>query len=434
MRAVALAGAAIAILLASLAFANVWTVTTPAPRLVFAIVLAAAAYLAQKPGLFYKATAGIAAGAGALACFLGYVAAPGSFMSAGFYQSQVPLISRQTLGVLTQTLLVAAAVVLAGWFAAKLRPGDTRKQTTLAALFAGGVFAVLTPLTTLALGLNPPFLRAGLAVQAGVAGPLLTAVALGLAVKLVCLLCLLPSRAMTVGVGPKIWLWLCLAGGASATFMAGVPAQQSFEQRGWWPDFFQIVCCVVLTVGYLQLARSRRLGYVLVLIGSGTMVFAGVLQPVMAWVTTLASPPWSWFVRLVMPAVPSLLGGVLNPTITGLVLLRAWKTVPAEPPAMKRPVPAVFKACAIVTLTAGLAGFLVGSGVFLIDPAYQNLGGYLLFVLPWAATAVLGVYATVSCFDKRAKGSRPLLVTSAVVGGLAIALMVAAVILSLANG
>jgi hypothetical protein len=420
VRALALAGVVLAALLASCVATAGWMLGTIHPELLGMVALGSAAYLAQKPGRFFKVASGAVAGATALALVL----AAGCAVPLWLYRHDdvSGLEAGQVLLMVVRGLLVAAAVVGASWVATKTTSAGTRRQTTVGAVFAGEAYLVLDTVLTVVFFPDADFVAQGL-------GGIPYAVALGLSVKLTAMLCLFKSRRMTVGAGPKVWFWICLVFTSGATIAMAVLAEQSIAFGGaivgWVPDYFVLPLYLTVVAGYILLVRSRRLGYVLVLLGTGVMLFGQFADVV--WVA-LSSGDASAALNLA-----TVVTGALNPTITGLILLAAWKTVPVEPAFAKRPVPVIFKIGAVSALVIGLLIFLI-----LCTAAYAEINsgmkpsGQLVVAVALGGTiSLVALFGLVSCFDKRSKGSRGLLVTTLVLGALPVAAVLIGLIVAL---
>jgi hypothetical protein len=96
------------------------------------------------------------------------------------------------------------------------------------------------------------------------------------------------------------------------------------------PVFFMMLLMVSGVVGYVLLLCSRRVGYVLILLAVGIMMLEDFGFNLTGILTGIGIGSGSYpFETYVSGLFASLLSAV-NPTITGLVLLRAWKAGPVS--------------------------------------------------------------------------------------------------------
>jgi hypothetical protein len=347
MRAIMLAGALVVTMLLSCLAAAIWENGASHTRILYLTVLACAAYLVQKDALFHKVAAGIAAAAAALVFAIGVsvltvVQLRGTFNMADVF---VGNFFRSFVGM----LIVAAAVVAAGFLATLVVKGDTRRQTTKAALFCGGAYLVFNMITAVIVfrsSLSSAIIYSGI-------GVIPNAVALGLAIKLASLLCLAKGQRLQTGAGPKVWFVVCMIFSTLSVVVLFLlwQANPAIVDP---PGFFAVLLSIAGIVGYVFLLCSRRTGYVLILIASGTLLFGN-----------LSFNLGGILVGFEVGAGPQVLGEytaglfsslliALNPTITGLVLLRAWKAVPLS----AGPAPVFMGAPAPGTLAPGTPGAL----------------------------------------------------------------------------
>ncbi|MDR0594460.1 MAG: zinc ribbon domain-containing protein, partial [Bifidobacteriaceae bacterium] len=355
VRAMVLAGAALAALAMSLPTVPSWLRHgTGYPQVFALMVLAAACYLAQKPGRFHKAAAGITAGAGALGLFLAEFAAR-------FWASRESLVGpsfAEAWRSLATAVFAAAAALAAAWLAAKLGR-DTRRQTTMAMALVAPAFWVANLIAAVIVWL-PAAGIAGIFPTGQILGDLIQAVALGAAVKLVAMVCWMPSRRLALGTGAKVWLWICLVA-TSAQYVAQLVVTEFAQDWQSLPPFQEVLLPLAAVVAYVLLVRSRRVGYLVLLAAAGAMVAA----PLATWFAGLAH---STDPVMRLGGLLGILPGVVNPLITGLVLMTAWKKVPPEPPTARRPVPAPLRVGAVTTLVIGLMMALLLLTAYYTEP------------------------------------------------------------------
>ncbi|MDR1635533.1 MAG: hypothetical protein LBS27_11585 [Bifidobacteriaceae bacterium] len=421
-RALALAGAVVAAMLLSCVAVGGWSMGAAYPSILEVVVLACAAYLVGKQARFFKVAAGVVAGAGALALV---VAACAQMVSMSRVTGASGLLSGTVWRATLREFVVAAAVVVAAWAATKATEPVTRPQTTMAGLFAGGAYLVAHIILAMA------HLFGTAALGSVIAWRLPQAIALGLAVKVVAMLCLFKSPRMTVGVGPKVWFWICLIAMSLNAFASGalihIARQGDLGNAQPVPDYFVIPLNLVVVVGYILLVRSQRLGYILVLLGAGVNWFAQLTYSLDAAVTPgLTGQEF----ELATLNLATLAPATLNPVITGLALLAAWKTIAVQPPVTRGRVRVIFKIGAITALVAGLVIFLALATTSLWDGGNSDTGSGLTAAVAVGGTiAIIGLFAVVTCFDKRARFSRGLAITALILGALPLALVVISLIM-----
>jgi hypothetical protein len=295
-------------------------------------MLACAVYLIQKDGMFYKVAAGIVTFVAPLAYAIGlWVFAVAR--SRGTLDLAYAWADSFALPLVTE-LIIAVATVVAGFLATLIVKGDTRRQTTMAALFGGGaylVFNVVTPFVTFGVPLPSALLFYGI-------GGIPYAVALGFAVKLVSMLCLFKSQRLQTGTGSKVWFGICAA---ATTILLLVQLVSSVADGTL--SFFPVLLALAGIAGYVLLLFSRRVGYVIILLAAGIMLledfglnFSGILS-------VAAGGGNSYFLGEYVSGLFASLLTAVNPTITSIVLLSAWKVTPvpvgSAPMVMATPAP-----------------------------------------------------------------------------------------------
>jgi hypothetical protein len=409
-----LAGGIAAASLGSLATISSWQFGTSFNWAMALALTGCATYLIQKPGRFWKWASGIVGLTGLLTWALSYLALS-SYQSGRLdWDLSEMLRQHQFPGQLVQSLLVIAATVAAGWAATKLTPPDTRKQTTMAALLAGGTGWAVNAIGGAAL-LRGSF---GTILLIEAVGDLPFAVGVGLMVKLASMLCLFKSRRMVVSGGAKAWFIICLVASiigviVTAALSGGVAANLGAA------DFFVILFGFGGVVGYLLLARSRRIGYVLILLSAGLSVFTQVSYHLARLISLggASGPGAEEMGRTAASALLYSLLSLVNPVITSAVVANAWKTVPADPPLVRQRVPVLFKVFSVFALTLGVAGLMFGSWGFLQIEAAPEAVVFVGMLLP-ATIAVVGLFATIACFDPTTRTSKGLPIAAIVVAGL----------------
>jgi hypothetical protein len=191
--------------------------------------------------------------------------------------------------------------------------------------------------------------------------------------------------------------------------------------------FILFVFTSAAIVGYILLLASKRSGFLVILISIGLLFFNDIL----IGLNSLIRP----FVRTGQLYTPAL-GGMgisltmlINPFITGMTLIGAWKIVPNEPPHTKREVSGIFKVFYIVGLACSIGIFFVGAlniyGVF--EFASRQIWVFLVFVVAGAAIAYLQGFCLADCFGKNSRAPAGLLITGA---GFAIAASIMVLIMT----
>ncbi|MDR1187680.1 MAG: hypothetical protein LBK95_09535, partial [Bifidobacteriaceae bacterium] len=403
VRAIVLAGAAVAAML--LTSVTGWGKHLAYLNVLEAVALACAAYLILKPGRSYKIMAILVGLAAPLAYCLNQAAyfvavdATGVFL-AGTSTATVALSFGANLLSFVFQVVVAAAAVGAAAVATVLFRADPRKRTTMAALFAGGGYALAGLVVTLIGVASADRMYPGIYIATGVSGVIICAAALGVAVKFVGAVCSFKSRLITATTGPKVWFALCLAFSIIMLIVNGIlgAVVESNLPRSSSVDFFAALLAIVGIIGYLQLLRSRRLGYALILLAAGIAIVAQFSAGLnnLIWALPNAN---SIAMGSVIGGLATPLAGAINPVITGLVLMRAWKTAPVEPPVARRPVPVILKIGSITLLTLATGWFLLGSALFYgigfneEETALAFIIGFLFGTVLGGALAVLALFA-----------------------------------------
>lgn len=244
---------------------------------------------------------------------------------------------------------------------------------------------------------------------------LVNAAALFLSLIAVNMFCAVRSYRIQTGAGHKVWFSVC------AVFSAvSLVAQNVIEiaNRGKMPlrdnAFVLFVLISIGIFGYIQLLASKRSGYPVILMAIGLIFFANLQINVNSLLI-----PFLQRRQLNVLAFRDILFSLtvlVNPFITGMTLIGAWKLIPNEPPREKRRVSVVFKVFSIVGLVSAFVIFFTGAldtyGVFKF--ASHQAGIFMAFTAGGAAGAVLQVFCAAACFGKNAKAPKGLLVTGAV--------------------
>ncbi|MDR1442737.1 MAG: hypothetical protein LBJ02_10230 [Bifidobacteriaceae bacterium] len=434
MRAVVLGGAALATMSLSTATAEGWRNGVSYTSALLAGVLAVAAYLIGKPGAYWKVTACLLALGGVLVRGLDDLASSAyrlRSLSGGALNSlgEARLLE-DLLSSLAVTSLVAAVVVAAGWAAVKASGSGTRKQTTMAALFAGGACLVMS-LVEMSV-LRPIMPGSPETVVTRAANLAVTALGLALAVKLVAMLCLFKSRKITTGAWARAWFIVCFVATVLGLVVSSAltVVRPDLMHAGRSGNIFGVLLGTAGAVGYLMLVRSRRLGYVVILLSAGLSLFAGLADSLLGLLVP-GSPAAQRMALGGAGLVLSSLAVAVNPAITGLVLAKAWKTVPTEPAFQPRRVKAILRVGSIACLALGLACFLVSApfAYWAHRPSAEGL--FVAASLLAAAVAAVGLFATVAAFTKSSAASRALPVVASVLASLMVVVVVPTTIVGL---
>jgi hypothetical protein len=292
-------------------------------------ILACASYLIQKDGAFYKATAIGTALIMLITNIISYIAAG---ISSG-YDIELKI----HLALFVTELTIATTVVAAGFLATKLVQSETRKQTTIAALLCGGVYLIVNTITHLVF--NYIFRASDYIFRTNDLqyviifdgfGSIPDAIWLGVAVKLISMLCLLRSKRLQLSVGVKVWFGVC----ASVTSLILLITLLNLYTNAIIPintsqDFLTIPLITAAIVGYVLLSCSRRIGYVIILITTCLMFFEHLSYVTGLMLSNLSkqsnSSTSEIFTELLITGAIA-----LNPVITSIVLHRAWTTEPVK--------------------------------------------------------------------------------------------------------
>jgi hypothetical protein len=385
-------------------------------------MLASAAYLVQKTGTLYKVAAGIIAIAAPLAYVIGHFVL---LVSQWQYELNAAEVLRElsVLPLFGQMLIVSAAVVAAGFLAARMVRDDTRGRTTLAALLCGATYLVFMAITSAVIFGNS---LAYTILVIGV-GSIPDAVALGLAVKLVSLLCLFKSRRIQTGTGSKVWFGVCAAFTMLSLLATPLLYQVDAEAIGLaafaLPNYFTLLLTISSIVGYGLLLRSRRIGYVLVLIAVGVAQFGQIgfnFTQILA--ETLDESIGSASFGVYAFGLLFSLAALAGPAITGAVLSRAWKTAPVEAPFDKPRVSPVFMVGSLVTLLLSLILLIDACGGYFnpASPGFMEAGVFFAGPLLWSVFTLVGLFATIACFYRQFRAPKPLLIANVALAALCV--------------
>ena len=418
-RAIILAGAALVAMLYVGISTSGWSWESEFTIIFQAIALASAVYLIQKPSPLYRVAAGAIGLLAAVFFVVGFFLF--NAVSSGGMQVIDPGFLMYVFKMVIREVIVAAAVIGAGLASTLIVKGDTRKQTTYAALFAGFAYIVFTLIMSFILffqGFAETFVIAGI-------GSIPEAIACGVAVKLVSMLCLFRSTRLELTNGPKIWFALCfLFTLGSLITMAMLPGQ--FFRPAW--GFSVYLLTVVGIVGYAHLFFSRRVGYILVLAAVGCLFFGQFGHHFTAALYSFIFGPFN--PRSLMSML-TCLTMVINPTITGIVLFKAWKTTPAEPVVDKKRPSIVFiigALAAVVLASILLANSLIG----FFNPYWANYlkpSVFFLGPLLWTGFVLVAIFATISCFYKKAKAPKLLMIAGVAVAVISLLMCVLSLVM-----
>jgi hypothetical protein len=423
LRAIILAGAVfITILFGAFFAAGRGAVESSYLYILFLVLVACGSYLALQREALYKVAAGVLALVAPLTfSFVSTMVMASNYSMATTY-TNVPGLSMffdafEPINFIIQ--LVTAILVIGTAFAVSLLiKSEPKKQTLLATLICSGAFLAVSFLLYVILfrGFNPIYF-----LLLGIISNIPDALALGLAILLVSLFCTMKSFTLKVGLGPRIWFIVCLFFTSLSyvvTTAMGYELSSSYLQL---PTLMLTILTSLGIVGYALLVGSKRTGYLLLLLGIGVLFF-GQFNSNFSYLLQgfVYGAPSGNSASLGIGLVSSL-SVLVNPTITSIVLLRAWKIVPDQVPYEKPRVALIFKIASIVAIVSGFILFFVGSVVFFGIGGYREVSAFFFGTLLGGATCVVGLFAALACFRKQSRASKPLLIISLVLAAFALA-------------
>ncbi|MDR0366288.1 MAG: hypothetical protein LBH68_05625 [Bifidobacteriaceae bacterium] len=428
MRGIVLAGSVVLAAVGCLPLVATWAAGGYGAylRVLPLVVLAAGAYLIQKPGVYYKVSGCLVAG-GAVLTSSAIELTVQAYLGPAYLADEFGRSLAHGLSRFAADLTTATAVLVTAWGIAKAVHGSTIRQVALAAPACGAAYYVVNLVMAAAL---PHVAREAIGPLVAF-GSIPEVLALIGAMMLVGLMCAPPNPRLSIGLGAQIWFWICFAAWVFWLIIWGAMYQVGLH-RGTPVPFSIILLLAVITgaVGYLQLGRARRIGYAMVLLSAGVQLFG---QLIILFDRIGASWLFGQESSTLRPTAVILSIGVscVNPLITGLVLAPAWKRPAPPPPGHLRRGP-LYKISGFLTLIGGLALFITATTLFIVDGALVI--SLHLFGCVGAAVAVFGLYALISAFGKWTKGSLALGICSLVISGLSVAFFALAVVMSVIEG
>jgi len=243
---------------------------------------------------------------------------------------------------------------------------------------------------------------------------MINAAALFLSLIAVNMFCNLRSYKIRTGAGHKVWFFLCVLVSTISLVAQNIVEMVNREGLPLRDNAFILFFLTSIgIIGYIQLLASKRSGYLVILMAIGFIFFINFQIGVNSFLR-----PFLLRGQLYTPALGDIafsLTVLINPFITSLTLINAWKIIPNEPLREKK-VPVIFKIFSIIGLLSSLALFCTGAlityGIFAF--AARNIGIFITFVVIGAAFATLQSFCAASCFGRHSKGSKGLLITGLV--------------------
>lgn len=341
----------------------------------------------------------------------------GEYSLAGFAAYLADTVSIHMLQV-----FLAAAIVVATAFVLSLAVAKERRSPApFVALCCGASYFFVNVLLSLAFRGN----SGDGSLAPVVLGPLPGALALGLAVVLVYLLCTMRSHRIGARAGHKAWFWLCIVANAILLLAVAIGRMTDSPYFGYM-GFAPTMLTLAFILGYVYLALSKRIGYLMIVLAAGISFFGSFDHAFSQALYSGGAVGGGW--AGVWEAVIGNASSLINPLITGLVLLGIWRAVPPPAPAQPKPAVRVLnKAGAVVCIVGGALLFLLGSANYFLPFTMQYDGppgiAFVAGVLFGAAAVVVGIHATMACFRKEDTVPRGLLRASLVIAVIAVALL-----------
>jgi hypothetical protein len=414
LRALILAGAAVLLIfIASFRVADLHSTSTTICFFLLILTEACALYLIVQDKPLYKIAAGTL-----------FFVSP-FFFANHTAQTVFALIARQSyyaedsgyqvfalfnnvalLHYLLPALLFSLIIGGTGFLLSFLIKEDSKTRRMLLAGSGAAVFLVIQPLVYLVL--NPGSYSLLLGFSSGI----LDALAFFLAFLLVGAICRIKSYDLKNSTGRKAWFWICTVFSSISLLVQSILAVSgSGDSLGFLPT----ILVAIGVVGYILLIGSRRMGYIVIILAIGVLFFGELSAALVGVVNTLMGSNVSSMGDAALQ-VGLTLTMLVNPTITGLVLMGVWNQPPAAAPYQRPKVSVLFRVTAVCSLAFGFFGALgFARGTF--NLIWVPSGGYeapTAFFTLSLICAIVGLFATLECFNPRARVRKPLLVTSVV--------------------
>jgi hypothetical protein len=381
--------------------------------LAFLLIAACGTYLMMQKDTRYKVTA-IPLFVLAPVLYVLFSAMQTAYLSTLDY-NPLALFTERYLLELLQALMLSALIAVASLVIPQFAKRDKKAINNLVALGGCGVILVLGTIISMMV-----FRSMGIpSIAVRFLNGIPDAAFFFLAFKLVTMLCELKSYGICTGTGHKAWFGVCLVlSTVSLVVMSvgGVVGSMYFMPAAYLFDLFTMLAIL----GYALLLGSKRMGYLLILIGTGFLFFGQFTAEYYA--STLA------LIGLQNYPLPEHLGAlasslvmVVNPAITGIVLFKAWKLAPVGQFSEKPKVAAVFKIAPFMGIVLGAVLYFAGAYAF-YDWHYPEVTGFIFGVLLGGATIILSLFMLLACFRKQSRVNTPLLIANTVLVGIVVLL------------
>jgi hypothetical protein len=315
------------------------------------------------------------------------------------------------LHYLLPPLLLSLIIGGAGLLVSSLIKKDSTARRMILAGAGAGVLLVIQPLMYLALDFDNYDLIIGFLCC------IPYALAFFLAFLLVGAICRIKGYGIRSTAGRTVWFWVCAVFAiVSLVVQANRALSGDLDPLGFLP----VILAVISILGYLMLIGSRRMGYIVVVLAVGVSFFGTFSNALTLLLEVLDAPVGSYvsytsIENAVLPLRSALLM-LVNPALTGLALVGVWNQVPAAAPYQRPKVSPLFEVTAVCSLALGIFVALVSApGVF--NFIWVPSGGYegpTTFFTLGLICASVGLFATLECFNPRAKVRKPLLATSVI--------------------
>ncbi|MCL2664365.1 MAG: hypothetical protein FWE82_02005 [Defluviitaleaceae bacterium] len=394
LRAVWLAAAALGLICIA-GFFSVWQQDYTACILLFYFICGCALYLFVSGGLKFKIAAGcILISASFL---LAYAVSMSRVMSSSFSYNPAAAFNSFFADRFFYYLFLSIIISVTG-IAISLVPFDSRKNKLILAGLSGAfVYAAYANVRFLMLS-APLFVLLPERVLT-----LAHAAVILLSLCAVNMFCNMQSRKIITGAGHKIWFVLCVLFSS-----VNLIVQTAIEISNRRPialrenSFVIFLLTAVGIMGYVKLCSSKRSGYMYILMSIGLIFFINFNINLSAVLRTLAQSS-----RLHPGALSSLglsFTILINPFITGLLLLGPWKTIPEDTGISLNTVSGGDKIFSIVGLASSFIIFFTGAlNIYGVSQtAIRELWVFFAFFIPGTIFLVIQFLYASACFGKNA--------------------------------
>jgi len=294
---------------------------------------------------------------------------------------------------------------------------DNKKQILLLGLIGAGAFIIYAFIY--GISTNHPrdaFFLNGYSNIISLIPNIILAAFLFLSIIAVYMICNIRSYKIQTTAGHKVWFSLCIIISTIVLIAQTVIEIMGMPKRPGYALIDNVFILFVLTslgiIGYIKLLASKRTGYLIILMSIGFIFFTNLQIGIFQLIRPL---PLGKLNASAFGDIALSFTVLINPFITSMTLLNAWKTTPNELLREKPKVSAVFKIFSIAGLVISFAIFIISSLIIYGRFAFSSPDtNFFPFVVIGAALATLQYFCVAACFNKVFKAPKGLLITGLV--------------------